>query len=316
VSNQRLSLIVGSFVILCLGGLAVAILTLTSESGLFVQRYRLVAPFSNVQGLLPGAPVWLSGMAVGRVQSVTFNPLGGEASLAVILSVDKEVQELIRQDSLATIGTIGVLGDSYVEVSIGTLETPELSDGAVINTQSPLNLMSMVGKAADLMETGGVALASIGELAENVNSVVGDFSGEGGAVKAADAIGAVSDIVLAVQEGPGLMHSIVYDRYEGGGVESIERSLATLEDIFDEIANGQGILHTLIFESPDDQDLIMEALEAGARLNSILAKVDRGEGSFGLFLNDPTVYEDVKMLLGGAQRSAVLRRLIRMAAGS
>jgi phospholipid/cholesterol/gamma-HCH transport system substrate-binding protein len=107
----------------------------------------------------------------------------------------------------------------------------------------------------------------------------------------------------------------VYDAYEGGGVESIEQSLATLEDILDEIANGQGILHTLIFESPDDQDLVMEVLEAGARLNSILAKVDRGEGTLGLFLNDPTVYEDVKILLGGAQRSAVLRTVIGLAVG-
>ena len=45
-------------------------------------------------------------------------------------------------------------------------------------------------------------------------------------------------------------------------------------------------------------------------------KVDRGEGSLGLFLNDPTVYEDVKILLGGARRSAVLRTLIGMAAGN
>ena len=315
MSNQRLSLIVGSFVILCLGGLAVAILTLTSESGLFVKRYQLVAPFGNVQGLLPGAPVWLAGMAVGRVESVTFNELGGEESLVVTLSIDTAVQERIRADSLATIGTIGVLGDSYVEVSVGTLEAQPLQDGDPIQTQTPINLMSMVAKAAGLMEIGGVALESMGELAENLNGVVGDFSEEGGASKAADAVGAVSDIVLAVQAGPGLLHSIVYDEYEGGGVESIEQSLATLEDILDEIANGQGILHTLIFESPDDQDLVMEVLEAGARLNSILAKVDRGEGTLGLFLNDPTVYEDVKILLGGAQRSAVLRTVIGLAVG-
>ena len=111
------------------------------------------------------------------------------------------------------------------------------------------------------------------------------------------------------------IHSVVYDQYKGGGVESIERSLATMENILEEVANGQGILHTLIFESPDDQDLVMEVLEAGARLNSILAKVDRGEGSFGMFLNDPTIYEDLKILLGGAQRSAVLRTLIGLAVG-
>ena len=57
---------------------------------------------------------------------------------------------------------------------------------------------------------------------------------------------------------------------------------------------------------------MLEALEAGARLNSILAKVDRGEGTLGLLLNDPTLYEDLKRLIGGAERSALVRSLIRM----
>ena len=42
--------------------------------------------------------------------------------------------------------------------------------------------------------------------------------------------------------------------------------------------------------------------------------MDRGEGTFGLLLNDPTLYEDIKRLVGGAQRSAVIRTLIRMSA--
>ena len=53
-SNRRLSLIVGAFVIVSLGALALAILSLTSEKGIFVDQYRIVGEFENVQGLLPG----------------------------------------------------------------------------------------------------------------------------------------------------------------------------------------------------------------------------------------------------------------------
>ena len=56
---------------------------------------------------------------------------------------------------------------------------------------------------------------------------------------------------------------------------------------------------------------MIEALEAGARLNSILAKIDRGEGTLGLIVNDPTLYEDLKLLVGGANRSALVRGMIR-----
>ena len=57
---------------------------------------------------------------------------------------------------------------------------------------------------------------------------------------------------------------------------------------------------------------MIEALEAGARLNSILAKIDRGDGTLGLIVNDPTLYEDLKLLVGGANRSAVVRGMIRV----
>ena len=91
------------------------------------------------------------------------------------------------------------------------------------------------------------------------------------------------------------------------------RALASLEHILNEVRTGHGILHELIYTETTEQDLIVEVLEAGARLNSILAKIDRGEGSLGLLLNDPTLYEDLKILVGGAQRSTVVRSLIRMA---
>ena len=97
-----------------------SILSLTSEKGLFVERYRIVGEFDNVQGLLPGAPVWLAGKEIGRVDDVSFTALGSEHPILVELAIDVDVQERIRSDSVARVGTIGVLGDSYVEVQVGT----------------------------------------------------------------------------------------------------------------------------------------------------------------------------------------------------
>ena len=72
------------------------------------------------------------------------------------------------------------------------------------------------------------------------------------------------------------------------------------------------MLHSLIYDRLTEQDLVLEALGAGAKLNSILEKVDAGEGTLGLLVNDPTLYGDLKLLVGGAQRSAVVRTLIRL----
>ncbi len=71
-ADRRLSLMVGAFVLLAFGALAVALTSLTSERSLFTPQYTLVAHFDNALGLQAGAPVWLAGKAVGRVESVRF----------------------------------------------------------------------------------------------------------------------------------------------------------------------------------------------------------------------------------------------------
>ena len=307
--ERRLRLIVGAFVVACLAAFAAAVLSLSAERGFFKPRYRLFAHFENVLGLQQNAPVWLAGREVGRVERVSFGEPDGRQPSEVELGLDRGVQDLIRTDSTASVGTIGVLGDSYVEIGIGTSSAEPLRDGDEIATVTPVGLGALISKA-------GRALDSIASLAEDVDGVVGQLrTGELGA-NLAETARALNDLAVAVRDGAGLRASVIYDNYEGGGVESIERSLASLENILHEVRTGEGILHDLIYEDTREQDLVVEVLEAGARLNSILGKIDRGEGTFGLMLNDPTLYDDLKILVGGAQRSRVVRSLIRMSVGS
>jgi phospholipid/cholesterol/gamma-HCH transport system substrate-binding protein len=303
--DRRLSLTVGVFALVSLVALAFAITSLSTRSGVWAPRYRLVGYFDNVQGLIGGAPVWLAGRPVGRVESVSFGARPqGRPALRVVMQVDREVRERIRSDSVATIGTIGLLGDRYVEVSIGTGAGHPLEDGDEIATITPLDIGSVLAK-------GTQALDSIATLAANLNEVVEGFGKEGGGESLASSLLAFRGLMSQIQDGRGLLHGLIYDDYAGGGVESIDRSLERLDHILHEVDAGDGILHSLIFDKPTDQDLVIEALEAGARLNSILAKIDRGDGSLGLIVNDPTLYEDLKLLVGGANRSAVVRGMIR-----
>ncbi|MEN8181016.1 MAG: MlaD family protein [Myxococcota bacterium] len=302
--DRRLSLVVGAFVVGSVTLLAGVILTLSSERGLWKRHYRLVTYFENVQGLIQGAPVRLAGKDVGVVESVSFSEVVGEGPpVQVGLLVEQSVQHRIRADSLATIGTIGLLGDKYVELSMGTREGSVLSEAAEVASQSPLDLNEVVTR-------GTSAVDNIAALAENVNEVVEAFGQSMGGEGLAASVSAVSEIAREVQEGDGLLHSLIYDRYQGGGVESIERSLVTLEEILEQVARGDGMLHALLYEP--EQGFTMEALAGAARANSILEKVDAGEGTLGLLVNDPTLYDDLKSLVGGAQRSLVVRSLLRL----
>jgi len=304
--NRRLSLVVGAFVLIAVGAAVVAILSLSSQQGIWRDRYQLVGHFDNVQGLIPNAPVWLAGKQVGRVESVDFEDReASRKAVRVVLQVDHGVREQIREDSVASIGTIGLLGDRYVEISLGTGQAAALAAGGELRTINPTDVNLMIDK-------GAVALESVAVLAANLNEVVSDFRANVGGRRLAESIGDVADLVREVQDGDGLLHSLIYDQYEGSGVQSIERSLVTFESILEEIANGHGVLHSLIYDELQEQDIVLEALAAGSKLNSILAKVDSGEGTLGLMVNDPTLYEDLKLLVGGANRSALVRTMINL----
>ena len=306
--RSRTSLVVGSFALAALVALALAILSLSSQEGVFSGRYRLVGYYENVQGLIANAPVWLAGTRVGRVESVDFSTRpDGEPAVKVVLQIDEDVQVRIRADSTASIGTIGLLGDRYVEVSLGSPGEAILEDGAEIRIANPSNI-------ARVIDTGTEALDNIAQLAKNLNTVVMGFQGEKGSKGLVSSVESVSEILDEIENGNGFLHSLIYDEHEGGGMASLNQSLATFEAILNEIATGNGLLHSLVYEPLNEQDVVLETLDAGARLNSILAKIDTGEGTLGLLLNDPTLYEDLKRLIGGANRSAVVRTLIRMSA--
>jgi phospholipid/cholesterol/gamma-HCH transport system substrate-binding protein len=164
--DRRLGLVVGAFVLAAFAMLAGLILSLSAERGLFAERYALVARFDDVQGLLPGAPVRLAGKDVGSIHTVRFADLGEKRPpVEVTMQIDADVQSRIRSDSRATIGTIGLLGDTYVEIDVGTPAGEILEPGAEIPAVSPLNVNKIVAK-------GTVALDSIVELTDNLNTVV------------------------------------------------------------------------------------------------------------------------------------------------
>lgn len=312
----RLALSVGTFVLLALAALAVSILSLTTERGLFATEYRLEAPFENVLGLQAGAPVWLAGKEVGRVESIRFQAVDDTSPVLATLAIDTSVRDLVRTDSVASIGTIGVLGDSYVELTVGSDGARVLDEGEALETLTPVNMNQAMAKVTAAIDSFRELSENLNVLSQNLNETVESFVENDGGAKVARAVDAVTETVLEIREGDGLIHQLVFGDFGVEGGRSLERTVVAMESVMREIAEGEGILHTLIYERPRDQDAVNQIVAAGARLNSILGKVDAGDGTLGLLVNDPTLYDDLVTLLGGAQRSVVVRSLVRMAVDS
>lgn len=309
--RRRLSLVVGVFLVVALAVGGFALLSLGTSAGLLEPRYRLVTYFEDVQGLVAGAPVRLAGKDVGQVEQVSFAALGEQRpAVRVVLQLGRSVQDRVRSDSVASIGTIGLLGDKYVAISMGGAAARVLEDDDELASVSPIDLSMAVVRGTE-------AIDNVASLAENLNRVVGSFHEAMGGQRLADATAAAAKaaedlggVVREVREGNGLLHSLIYDEYAGSEGASLSRSLVRVEQILTEIQGGQGMLHQLVYTPASELELIRELERASTRLASALEKVDEGQGTLGLLVNDPTLYYDLKALAGGTKRSWILRSLV------
>lgn len=112
--------------------------TLSSEEG-----YHLTAYFENIGGLKVRSPITVSGVKVGQVTNIIFDPNRLQAKVTLLVEMD---HDYFSTDTAASIYTAGLLGEQYIALEPGA-EDETLKDGDVVEfTQSALVLEEIVSK--------------------------------------------------------------------------------------------------------------------------------------------------------------------------
>jgi ABC-type transporter Mla subunit MlaD len=99
----------------------IVVIGLAAIGSLFINQFRyhrqeIKSCFDDVQGLRAGGPVRLAGVEVGTVQSVRANPQRKDCPAEVEMRLATTYEIKIPRDSIAGLGTAGVLGETYVEI--------------------------------------------------------------------------------------------------------------------------------------------------------------------------------------------------------
>lgn len=308
--ERRLQIRTGAFVLLVLVVLGIVVASLREEGGLFARRYQLYAEFNNIEGLFVNSPVLLAGNQVGRVRDIQFLSPGSEYALRVELDIDRAVQERICADSLATVRQQGLLGDMYVDITQGGTGSPVLPEGGRVPTREPFSINELADQAQMLF-------ANLVSLSSSAERLVGTFEQEMGTESVASTLGSLSRIAGEIESGSGALHALIFEDFATTeqdirtSVADFRTSLERLNALLAEVEHGDGLLHDFIYGTEETDMSTLAAIKASAeRLENVLRKIDEGEGSLGALVNDPTVYEDIKMIVGGARESALLRGLI------
>jgi outer membrane protein OmpA-like peptidoglycan-associated protein len=96
------------------------------------------------------------------------------------MDLNKSTKEIIKQDSVASIETEGVLGNQFVAISFGSAGQAEVADGETIQSAPPLELGAMLAKANAILDSSQQAIVNTTAATAHLNSVSAKIdSGQG-----------------------------------------------------------------------------------------------------------------------------------------
>ncbi len=224
------------------------------------------ADFSHVAGLRVGDKVQVRGIRMGEVSGMQIL----QASVRVELRVDESVD--LREDAVVTLGEKGIVGEVVIEIDPG-IGGP-IQEGHIFEGRT-------AGTIASMTDAAGAALEEMRILTKKVTQLVDQIKTEGKVVETlVQAHETLDKVDHMVEENHSDIRVILENlRISSDGLREIVDS-GRIEQTFDSASTAMANADSLM--------VVMQ--DAAVSLNSIMAKLDEGEGTAALLLNDPTLY--------------------------
>jgi phospholipid/cholesterol/gamma-HCH transport system substrate-binding protein len=254
----------------------------------FSPKVELQAQIQDVKGLRNGAPVWVSGIEIGFVKDIRLHP---EYGALVTLAVKKSTLGYLHRDSEASVMTMGLLGDKYIELSTGSPSTGGLAASDVVRGASQVELKDVMGNSAE-------SLQRMSEVVKKLDSIITKIdSGEGTISRILadpaiydnlqDATKRLSSLTRKMADSQGTMRLLIEDP---ALYQKMVAASSTFEELGRKANEGNGTLRKLL-----DDPALYDNLDSTARkLSAIADRVDRGEGLAGSLVSDGEISRDLK----------------------
>ena len=163
----------GMFVIIGLVLFIGTIYFVGKQKNLFGSTFHLQARFKTVSGLKEGNNVRFSGINVGTVNSIE---LLTDTSVLVVLVIRKEVQQFIKSDASASIGSDGLMGDKVLTISPGNGINQQVKDNSMITSTSPVEMADIMNSLKTSVDNAGIITAQLATFTSTMNNGKGALS--------------------------------------------------------------------------------------------------------------------------------------------
>lgn len=283
-TKEQIQVQVGAFLAIGILLFMTAIFILGSKQNFFQTHYRLICYFDDISGLRIGAPVQLAGINVGFIENIEFEErkykqlVNTEINAETLEPINTEVadEEVVIIKVKVTMKIDTFYQDRIRTDTVASVVTQGLLGDRMISLTVGSNKRTKLGNNDEILEVRNPS--GFTQLVEKGDALMIDAQTF---LQNTDLmIGNINTILGEVINGNGLVHDVIYDDGTTNPMHSVDRILANLE-------------------------------RASGNLNSITAKINNGQGTLGALVNDDSLYQDVKTLMGKANRNRLLQSVIQ-----
>jgi phospholipid/cholesterol/gamma-HCH transport system substrate-binding protein len=265
-----------------------------SENNTFSETYKLKMFLENVEGLAKGSMVTLGGLKIGYVDEIDFASQNGKNGINVTISIKREYEKQVTKSSSAVIKTIGLLGDKYIDISIGQPGEHSLAENDYLPVKPSLNLDEMAENVKNALKEFSSTASEMKLVLNDINQGKGTlgkfiqnpevYDGVNGFVQS------MNSIAGAIQSRKGFLGQAIYDPSLYGQITSVTTDLKIVSD---SLKYGRGTLGKLIM----DDELYNKINTFTYKANNLILKTENTSGTVGSLLNDNDAYIQLRDLL-------------------
>lgn len=157
----------GMFVVIALALFIAGIYLVGKQKNLFGSTFHLRVQFKNVSGLKIGNNVRFSGINIGTVSDID---LLTDTSVLVELVIKKDIQQFIKTDATASIGSDGLMGDKILTISSGDGTKRPVKDNDRILSRNSIEMEDLMNSMKASVDNAGIITAQLAEFSYKMNN--------------------------------------------------------------------------------------------------------------------------------------------------
>jgi len=264
------------------------------EGNYFTSTYKLKIFIDNVEGLNNGAQVTLGGLKVGSVEKMEFAKYDGKFGIDVTLKILDEFKDRITVQTKATVSSFGLLGDKFINLSLGQPGEKPLEDEEHIPVVPTLTLDILSEKVQPAIDDFSKLMVNLREITDTIangHSSIGRLIKNPSAARDLEnVLKNLSNFTSALSGEKGTLGKLVSDQTLYNELKLLSHNLTSLSD---SVKQGKGTLGKLL----TDESLYNDVKSLTERMNKITGQVEGDSTIAGALINNKKLFNDVNSIV-------------------